>query len=291
MNRWQEPGQAPEQGQSWWPDDRTVPSSLPPGARYWAEEYPDESPDWQDQPTWPGSSAQPEHVAANPVLPPLPEAQHSGERLGRPAGAQPVWPGERRSAAQRLVDAAHERRFSTVAGAIAAVVLLAAAVLGALTSGLVPFSSSSLTHFPGVEAGPRPTNIPQPTVTPRPTPSSTPRPQPTATPAATPTPAATATPIPTATPAPSPTPAPTAVPSPTPAPSPTPVPSPTPAPTATPPPVPTATPVPTPQPTPQATAAPTATPPLDPSPTPVPAESTPEPTPAPSPQPTVLTTA
>src|SRR5690348_18061278 len=77
MDRWQEPGQAPESehGQVWWPDDRTVPSSLPPDARYWAEKNPDEGPDWQDQPTWPGRPAHPEHDAANPMPPPLPEAR------------------------------------------------------------------------------------------------------------------------------------------------------------------------------------------------------------------------
>lgn len=188
------------------PDEPFEPDEIDSGRTQWdGEGY----ADWAEQPTEP-----------QPVVRPQ-------QRPHDATGHAPLWPAVRPSA-RRLAEAAHRRQFGLGFGVVAAVLILGAALVAAL-SGALPFGPGSQPGYPSIQAGPGATPTPSPTATVLPT--ATPRPTPT------PTTIPTATPNPTPTPLPTPT----ANPTPTVAPTPTQAPVPTPTPTQAPAPLPTAT--------------------------------------------------
>ena len=178
----------------------------------------DQPADWAEQPTQPQR-----------------RIQARGNWPAQPSGVHPVWPlldgaaGETVSPVRRLLDAAGERQFNLGCGTLAALVLIVAALLAAVTNGWLPINAGPLDPQPASQANPAPPAPPTPTITPHPSPTATPAPTDTPFPTAIPTdtPVPTASPIPTQTPEPTPTatPVPTATPSPTAEPTATPAPA------------------------------------------------------------------
>ncbi|MFI5274289.1 MAG: hypothetical protein ACHQ4H_14745 [Ktedonobacterales bacterium] len=171
-------------------------------------------------------------------MPPLPPASPVWSPRGM--SGQPEWPAARPiqrtprlGAVARALEAARERQLSLGCGALAAIVLLGALVLAALTGSFAGFGNGGpFLPRPAIQAAPGNTSMPLPTPTYTATPTPSPTPSPTPLPTATPRPTATPAPLPTATPSPAVTP--TLPPSPTPRPSPTPTALPGPGPTAPP---------------------------------------------------------
>lgn len=177
----------------------------------------DQPLDWSEQPTQPQR-----RIEARHDWPPRSSSPH------------PEWPLRDATASaaasplHRLIDAAHERQFTLGCGTVAALVLIVAALLAAITNGWLLSSAGPIERQPNIQANPAQSTTPMPTITPLPSPTVTP--VPTDTPFPTVTPFPTETPVPTATPLPTETPAPTQEPTVTPTP---PQPSATPVPTAT----------------------------------------------------------
>lgn len=190
--------------------------------------------DAPDEPTQPLPAVRPGRQAPSPNvrqarMPQLPPVAPRWPPRAPESGSE--WPaarGRRFTRIERALQAARDRQLSLGCGAVAALVLLGALVLAALSGtfaslGDVPFAP----HHNTIQAAPRPSATPLPTPTATPAPTPTPSPLPTATPP--PIPMATPAPAPTIQPSPSPSPSPTAAPSPTPqsSPSATPLSSPT----------------------------------------------------------------